>query len=268
MLAPHQIIEPDQKVSSRIASTMNPDKSYRTVPKREGAVFLLSPKTLAIFLAAIAVLLVSIKVLGQMTSYSELREPRFAWLVAADQLKLVIRYQTLLLAICAILALRISLKEHKINNPFVFQWALMAFIFTALGIAKVTALLQQAMGLVRSVDERIGLPLTMPAIAIALLAVLALPYWKFLKKLQPQLRKSLIAGGIVYFGGGVLMEALSEFMWNLGGSESLPYIAVSAIEELLEMGGCIIVAAALLSHIQIGHQEPSSMQSQQGTPHN
>ena len=41
-------------------------------------------------------------------------------------------------------------------------------------------------------------------------------------------------------------EALSEHLWSMGGSRSMPYVIVSEIEELLEMLGCLVIVFGLI----------------------
>lgn len=86
----------------------------------------------------------------------------------------------------------------------------------------------------------VGLPL---AIGVAVLL------WPFVRRLPAHTRRALLAAGFVYLGGAVVVEAISANLWDAQGGTSLPYSAVGALEELLEMLGVVLLIYGLLRYL-------------------
>lgn len=204
-----------------------------------------SPKSIAAVLTLVAIAVVYISVLSELSRHFDLRTSGNSLVNAAEKFRLTAIYGALLLLHCAVLVVCICLSKKKRADPYVPHWMFLAFIFAGLSLTKATYIHGFALEFLRSIDLWIGLPVTIPAIATVVVAVLAVPYWKFLKALERQLRKMLFAGGFIFFGGAILMEALTEFFWYSKGRGTSYYIASSAIEDLLEMIGCIILIYAL-----------------------
>lgn len=203
-------------------------------------------------LGLMAIAIVGMKLLSELSDHLELWASVMPLLDAAEKFRLTALYGALLLLICAVLVVRISVLKKKRMEPYVPHWIFLAFIFMGLSLTKAAYIHRFALDFLRSIDRWVGLPVTIPAISAVLAGALAVPYWKFLRSLEGQFRRMLFAGAITFAAGAVLMEALTEFLWSSVGRVTSYYIAASAIEELLEMTGCIILIYALSAYWRDG----------------
>lgn len=207
-----------------------------------------SPKSIAAIFLLVSIAIVYTSVLSESPSNVDPREPGNPFLDLMQSIRISSIYGAILLMASAVFLVRISLSKRKSMDPYALHWMFLAFIFAGMSLTKATYIHGFALEFLRSIDLRVGLPVTIPAIATVLVGLLALPYWKFLKSLDPQLRKGLFVGGFVFFCGVILMEAASEFFWYSKGRDSSFYIATSAIEDFLEMLGCIIFIYAFSAY--------------------
>lgn len=88
----------------------------------------------------------------------------------------------------------------------------------------------------------IGLPL---ALLVGLL------FMRFVLRLPASTRNAVIAAGIVYLTGAIVVEAIAANQWEADGGTSLRYAAISTFEEMLEMLGAILLIHGLLRHIAV-----------------
>ena len=162
--------------------------------------------------------------------------------------KLVMKYGAMLLIGCAVCAFRMGLVARSKNAPYVAHWMIVAALVVLVAATKYWALYSFALDAIRDTDDRIGLPLTAPAIAVVALAIFSVPYWRFFWDLYPPLRRWLCLSAGLYLSGQVVLEAVSEHLWYAYGSTALSYVAVTALEELSEIGGATIAIGAMMHY--------------------
>ncbi len=89
------------------------------------------------------------------------------------------------------------------------------------------------------------------AIGFAFVLVFGLVYAPFVRRLAAELRRDLIIGAAVFFGGAVGVETLNAYTASTDGTDATyRYVAQTAVEEGMEMLGAILVIYALLAHLQ------------------
>lgn len=84
---------------------------------------------------------------------------------------------------------------------------------------------------------------------LALIAVVALAYLRFLVRLAPAARKAFLLAACVYFGGALGVEALGGAHAAKHGPLNLTHAMLAAVEEGFEMFGAIMLIHALLTYI-------------------
>ena len=73
-------------------------------------------------------------------------------------------------------------------------------------------------------------------------------YWKFVLSLPDKTRNLFLIAGAIYVSGVLGVEMIGAYYAQYG-SEHLVYLAITTVEEALEMTGIIIFSYALLNHI-------------------
>ena len=81
--------------------------------------------------------------------------------------------------------------------------------------------------------------------------LVGLLFVRFIFRLPTHTRNSIIAAGLIYLSGALIVEAIAANQWDMDGGTSLHYAAISSIEEFLEMLGVIILINGLLRYIAL-----------------
>jgi hypothetical protein len=87
--------------------------------------------------------------------------------------------------------------------------------------------------------------------ATAVVALLAVIYWPFVRALAPVMRTRLLIAAAVYLAGALVMELPLGWWAEHHGTEGLGYGMIDWIEETLELVGASLALVALVAH----HQE-------------
>lgn len=84
--------------------------------------------------------------------------------------------------------------------------------------------------------------------AVAFLAVLAVIYLPFVRRLAPQTRNRLLLAAAIYLAGAVVMELPLGWFTQHYGDDTLGYALIDWVEETLEMIGAVFALVALVQH--------------------
>ena len=90
---------------------------------------------------------------------------------------------------------------------------------------------------------------------LGVMAVLVLVYLRFFIALPPRIRAFFVLAAVLYIGGAVGAELLSEWIGAHWGDQHLVYQAITNASELMEMLGVAAFAYALMSYLGQRGQE-------------
>jgi hypothetical protein len=199
------------------------------------------------------------------TRFSEQQGPNFLPIfnVGVDE-SIPTWYSSFVLLLCSILLAVIAIANKRNNGRYVVHWSVLAGIFLLMSIDEV-AWIHETVGeslgtlLIRSIGaQQSGFLLygwVLPAALFVLLV--ALTYLRFFVDLPMRTRRLFIVAGAIFVVGALGAEVASAQLVSLlnAGQRSLTanvivLILLTAIEELLEMLGVLILVYALLRHIE------------------
>jgi hypothetical protein len=157
-------------------------------------------------------------------------------------------FSTLLLALNAMLLVIVAVRARQ----YARYWMVLAVIFCLLAVDE-TVSLHEAVGrfVSRAVYEGQTITYFWTLLAGPAVAVLLVYLWRFLFALQPRTRTLFLVSGAVYVGGALVFEL---FGWAYKISDSYVwagYLALTFIEETMEMLGQILFCYALLDLLTI-----------------
>jgi hypothetical protein len=147
-------------------------------------------------------------------------------------------YSASLLGLCAVALTAIGLAAGTAHGRRV-RWLMFAAVFAALSLDEIIQVHEQ---LLRNptIDQIKLVPL---AVVAALSAIVCLP---LLRDEPPRLRLAWVLAGILYVGGALGVESLSQ-AYQPPETSTLSYILLVGLEEGMEMTGATVFAVALLT---------------------
>ena len=87
-------------------------------------------------------------------------------------------------------------------------------------------------------------------VGAGLVVVLAVAFSRFLMRLPATTRRLFLLAGVLFVGGSIGMEVLGGHYGGPGRQDSLAYVVVAHVEEVLEMAGIVVFVYALLSYLR------------------
>ncbi|MCS6306131.1 MAG: hypothetical protein H8K07_21080 [Nitrospira sp.] len=84
---------------------------------------------------------------------------------------------------------------------------------------------------------------------IAMVAAVALSYFKFFLRLPPQAQRQFFTATAVFLSGAIGMELVESYYHGLYGDQTFLYSMFATVEEGLEMAGVIIFNNALMTYL-------------------
>jgi hypothetical protein len=167
-------------------------------------------------------------------------------------------FSVFLLLSATLLLTIISLLERRRKSVDNFYWVVLSFGFLFMALDELASLHEK---LGKPVNNLFGnrdlgafsygwvIPL------IALVALLALFFWRFLMHLPFNTRRTFFIAAIIYIGGALGCELIEGYYRALYGT--LIYSAFTTIEESMEMAGVILFIWGLLVYIANTYGEVS-----------
>lgn len=166
-------------------------------------------------------------------------------------------FSTVIILFAAFLLNTIATFKKKNGESYAIHWRILAIIFVYL-----------------SMDEMIGIHelSSRPAHKFfgggwllyyygwvipgsILVIIFAILYFRFLLHLPPKSKLLFSIAGVLYVGGAIGMELVSNHYDTLYGVENFTYHMIVTIEETLEMAGIILFIYALLNYISANIKE-------------
>lgn len=85
--------------------------------------------------------------------------------------------------------------------------------------------------------------------ASALLLAFLLVYARFFRSQPPSLRRGLLWAGLLYVGGAIGFELVGGQHFERFGPDNLGYVAITTLEEGLELAGVLVLIHALTQYL-------------------
>ncbi len=163
-------------------------------------------------------------------------------------------YSSSMLLLCSLLVAIVATAKGRTDGAYVLHWGILSAVFLYLSMDEAAGLHERTVQPVRmalgssEVVQLIG-PLRLWVVpATAFLFSLSLGYLRFLRHLPSRTRVLLIAAAATYTVGAIGIEVVSGRVGRIYGSRSLHYALATALEEMLEMVGIVILVYTLLSY--------------------
>jgi hypothetical protein len=216
----------------------------------------LSPGAVTQFLLRVVAGLVVLFVLTQMTVYFlpdyVLRD------FFADKFNLNYEgniptfYSFLALLFSSVLLGEIAHVKNLDNDRYKNHWKILSFIFLYLSLDEIGQVHEDfAIPMQKLLNATGFLYFTWIVPFGFLVAIFALSYSKFLFHLPVSTKKMFVAAFVLYVGGAIGMEMPGGYLASTTGKETVLYLIVMTIEEVLEMLGIVVFIHALMSYIKI-----------------
>lgn len=213
----------------------------------------LSPRRVACLLAVVITCLTLLSIMGRL---AVILLPDFplrdftARLFDLDQeVNVPTVYSTLTILICSALMAVIA-RSEQMGSRHGRPWRLLSLVF--LGLA-----LDELLSLHEELTDRIDIDtvnrftrFSWVVVGSCLVVVLIVAFGRFFLRLPPMTRRLFLLAGMLFVGGSIGMEAIGGYYGGTDRQDSLPYVIVAHIEEVLEMAGIVVFIYALLSYLR------------------
>lgn len=154
------------------------------------------------------------------------------------------------LFVAAVVLWLITAAKRASRERYVRYWAGLATGFVYLSVDEGAVIHEVLADWMQTEFQFTGyLAFAWQVVAVPLVIVLGLLYLRFVFHLPVHTRNRLIAAGVLYVGGTVLLDAVSANQWDADGAITLRYLAIGTLEELCEMLGVVLLIYTLLAYI-------------------
>jgi hypothetical protein len=163
-----------------------------------------------------------------------------------------------LLLFAAVLLAAITVFKKKQMDRYVMHWAILSCGFLFMSFDEIVAVHERLIEPMRAIlgEEHLGiLYFAWVVPAIALVSFLAVFFLRFLMSLPTKTRLSFLLAASLYIGAAIGLELIEGWHSEIYGKENLIYIALTTIEEALEMTGAIVFIWSLLGYIADNFKE-------------
>ena len=200
----------------------------------------IDPRRVARFLAAIVTFLITVYVVGRIwLHYGGPDYYRFNEFFNVDhENTLPTVYSYFALFLCSLLLSLLAAAKRQTGDSYAVHWMILAGVFWFLALDEALALHERLI--------KVGIPWASVYAGGGVLFLLT--YRNFIRDLPTTTRNLFILAGLLFVGGGVGIESLAGWRYevNRGGKS---YQALVALEEASEMGGIVVFIYALLAYI-------------------
>jgi hypothetical protein len=222
-----------------------------------------SPKKVALVLILVAVFLTLVSAVAQFIALSLgiANSRTFGLLLVGEDESIPAWYSSIMLLFCSVLLAVIAYAKKVADDRYSLHWRVLSAIFLFLSVDEGIRIHEKMAPLGRLILEGAGLSdgfviraWVVPGAILVL--IVALTYLRFLVALPQKTRNLFLLAGLLFVGGAIGMEMLSDFYVYLsGGVDNMSLgqiairIAIPYAEESLEMLGVIVFIYALMLHL-------------------
>ncbi|HEY3337824.1 MAG TPA: hypothetical protein VGK18_04935 [Propionicimonas sp.] len=155
-------------------------------------------------------------------------------------------FSSILLFLCAERAWQVASAARASGDRWHRHWRWLSLIFAYLSLDELVQLHEQVVVPLRESLSLGGvLRFAWVVAAVPLVVVFAIAYLRFLMAQPLWTRVAFIVSGVIYVGAAAGMEMVGALVVTAFGFQSLPYAAVSGVEEGAEMLGVVLFLGAL-----------------------
>ena len=214
----------------------------------------LSPRRVASLLAVVVTCLTLLSIMGRLAVSLlpdfPLRDFTARLFDLDQEVNVPTVYSTLTILICSALMAVIARSELMLGSRHGRPWRLLSLVF--LGLA-----LDELLSLHEELTDRVDIGMlnrftrfSWVVVGSCLVVVLAIAFGRFFLRLPPMTRRLFLLAGLLFVGGSIGVEAIGGYYGGPDGQDSLPYVIVAHVEEVLEMAGIVVLIYALLSYLR------------------
>jgi hypothetical protein len=158
-------------------------------------------------------------------------------------------YSSVQLLLATLLLGGIATRKFALRDPHRLAWAGLTIGFAFLSLDETASIHEEWGLLLRGLVPREGIfYFRWTVIALALMPVLLLVFWRFLKSLPQRTRLEVIAAAAVFLGGAVGLELVAGSVASRGGQQSIAYALLNAGENGFELLGIAMLIGTLLRY--------------------
>jgi hypothetical protein len=226
----------------------------RSVPSQsfdpERAVLQVSPRQATMALASIAAILAVLSIGQHLYPGNDIPIERIN---LDEEISIPTWFQSTLLLLAGVLTGLIALLRWRASGSYVRHWIVAAVALILLAGDEMLAIHEMLIDPMRALlDVGGGLIYFAWIVPGAVVAVaFAATYLRFLAHLPERIRKLFVTAGVIYLSGALGMEALDGAYASSQGSDTLGYMLLTDLEEVLEMAGLLMLVYALLSYLSM-----------------
>ena len=214
----------------------------------------LSPRRVACLLAVVVTCLTLLSIMGRLALILlpdfPLRDFTARLFDLDQEVNVPTVYSTLTLLICSALMAVIARSELMMSSRHGLPWRLLSLIFLGLALDELLSFHEELTGRVDIGTLNRFTRFSWVVVGSCLVVVLAVAFGRFFLRLPPMTRRLFLLAGMLFVGGSIGMEAIGGYYGGPGRQDSLPYVVVAHVEEVLEMAGIVVLIYALLSYLR------------------
>lgn len=161
-------------------------------------------------------------------------------------------FSTILLLFASSLLMAITLFKKKQASSFVLEWSVLSLGFLFMAFDEIAAIHERLIEPMRMIfgEQDLGIfYFTWVVPAIAFVGCLGVFFLRFLAHLPARTRWAFLIAAAMYLGGAVGLEMVEGWYSEINGRETLFYMALTTLEESLEMAGTVVFIWTLLGYI-------------------
>ena len=218
-----------------------------------------SPLRVALFLAAIAVLLLIAHLAAEAVekAFGESLPDRATAIWSLDEENNIPTwYASMLLALVGLALAFVGLMKYQERDRHYWQWFAIALIPLFLSLDDM-AQLHEALSDPLSEEYGFGGLLRWAWIVVAapVVAVLTVLFLPFLFRLPRRTALLLLAGAGITFSGGVVLEMFEGWSFDSSGGGGAIFFSLVTVQETMELIGSIIALYAVIDYVGGSHSE-------------
>ena len=210
-------------------------------------------KKIIITLCLVAIVLITISVLGQIYKFT-LNDGNDRYLTTVFDLdrehNIPTYFSTIMLLICSLLFIVIGESKNDFEGRYRWHWTILGIIFFGLAIDEMLSFHEKTIEPLRNLLNTSGL-LYHAWVIPAGLFLLALAFWyrKFLAEMPTRFRRLFILSGLIYVIGAMGIEMIGGLIISRYDQNNLTYALLTNFEEFFEIFGIILLIHALFSYV-------------------
>jgi hypothetical protein len=160
-------------------------------------------------------------------------------------------YSALAIAVCAAL-LAVIARSQRLHRSARHgrPWLLLSLIFVGLALDELLSFHEELLGRIDLGGFSRFTAFSWVVVGAGFVVILAVAFSRFLIALPATTRRLFLQAGVLFVGGSLGMEVLGGHYGGPGRQDSLAYLIVAHVEEVLEMAGIVVFLYALLAYLR------------------